>query len=430
MSYIDSYYSRTLASDFVPDELPARTETPVCIIGGGLAGISVALGLAERGTGCVLLEAERIGWGASGRNGGFLSRGFSRSALDLVRLLGVDHAKALYALTGAALERIRSRMAGHEHPVEEGRIRGAVTASWFDDEAGVRRYVEDMNRIFDENFEYWPREKVRENYLTERYYDGFLKPDTISFHPLEYVLLTAGLAKKRGAVITENARVRRVKRSGGKWQIETGRGTVLADEVVYACSGYIGSLHGRLSRATLPVATWVLLTEPLGRRLEDAIRSPYAAGDNRFSSNYYRVVGDGQLLWGGRVSMFHPSQERLKNIMLNDLLSVYPQLEGVAGEVAWAGTMGYARHKMPQIGRLANGPWYCQGFGGHGMATTTMGGELIAGAIAEGDDTYRLFEPFGLDYVGRPFGPVIAQAAYWFYQLQDAMQVSRLNRKF
>ena len=128
--------------------------------------------------------------------------------------------------------------------------------------------------------------------------------------------------------------------------------------------------------------------------------------------------------------MFHPSQEKLKKIMLADLLSVYPQLEGIRGEVAWAGTMGYARHKMPQIGRLPSGQWYCQGFGGHGMATTTMGGELISSAIVEGDDRYRLFEPFGLDYVGKPFGPIIAQTAYWMYQLQDALQVSRLNRKF
>jgi gamma-glutamylputrescine oxidase len=197
-------------------------------------------------------------------------------------------------------------------------------------------------------------------------------------------------------------------------------GSVKADNVVYACSGYIGSLHGKLSRATLPVATYVLLTEPLGGRLEDAIRAPYGVSDNRFSNNYYRIVGDKQLLWGGRVSMFQPSQERLKTIMLKDLLSVYPQLEGIKGEVAWGGTMGYARHKMPQIGRLKPGEWYCQGFGGHGMATTTMGGELIASAIAANDNQYQLFAPFGLSYVGKPFGPIIAQIAYWSYQLQDA----------
>ncbi len=133
------------------------------------------------------------------------------------------------------------------------------------------------------------------------------------------------------------------------------------------------------------------------------------------------------LLWGGRVSMFQPSQERLKTIMLKDLLSVYPQLKGIKGEVAWGGFMGYARHKMPQLGQLKPGEWYCQGFGGHGMVNTTMGGELIASAIASNDQRYDLFSPFGLDYVGKPFGPVIAQVAYWSYQLQDAWKSRRLN---
>jgi gamma-glutamylputrescine oxidase len=113
--------------------------------------------------------------------------------------------------------------------------------------------------------------------------------------------------------------------------------------------------------------------------------------------------------------------------MLKDLLSVYPQLQGIRGEVAWGGYMGYARHKMPQLGQLKPGEWYCQGFGGHGMATTTMGGELIASAIANNDDTWQAFAPFGLDYVGKPFGPVIAQLAYWSYQIQDAIK-SQLSR--
>ena len=111
--------------------------------------------------------------------------------------------------------------------------------------------------------------------------------------------------------------------------------------MVYACSAYINNLQAKLSAATLPVATYVLLTEPLGDRLYTAIRAPYGVADNRFSSNYYRVVDDKRLLWGGRVSMFQPSQIRLKAIMLNDLLSVYPQLRGIRGEVAWGGYMGY-----------------------------------------------------------------------------------------
>ncbi len=429
MSYIDSYYSRTATTGLGAEPLSEDIDTPVCIIGGGLAGISTALGLAERGTDCVLIESEQVGWGASGRNGGFVGRGFSQSAMKLLKQLGNNHAKQLYGLTASAYELIQERITGHEDTIRQPEM-GSVTASWFDDEKGVRQYVDDMNRIFDEDLEYWPREQVAQSFLTKRYYDGFLKPSTMRFQSLNYAIHTARLAQSRGARFYEQTPAVKVTRIGDRWQINTPSGTIKTNHVVYACSGYIGSLHGKLSRATLPVATYVLLTEPLGDRLEDAIRSDYAVGDNRFSSNYYRTVGNKQLLWGGRVSMFHPSQERLQKIMMKDLLSVYPQLEGIRGEVAWGGYMGYARHKMPQIGQLKPGEWYCQGFGGHGMVTTTMGGELVASAIASNDERFQLFSPFKLNYVGKPFGPIIAQIAYWSYQLQDALQVSRLNRKF
>ncbi|MCZ6502155.1 MAG: FAD-binding oxidoreductase [Gammaproteobacteria bacterium] len=429
MAYIDSYYSRTSEPGIQARALQEQIDTTVCIVGGGLAGISTALGLVERRVSCVLLESQQVGWGASGRNGGFVGRGFSQSALKLTKTVGESHAKRLYSLTGQACELIQHRIKGHEDSIRQPGT-GSVTASWFDDESGVKHYVEEMNRIFNESLEFWPRGKIAENYLTTRYYDGFLKPDTMRFHSLNYALHMARLAMEKGARIFEGTPAEKIGRKGSRWHIVTPSGVVNADQIVYACSGYIGSLHGKLSRATLPVATFILLTEPLGDRLRDAIRSPYAAADNRFSSNYYRVVGDKQILWGGRVSMFHPAQERLRVIMVNDLLSVYPQLKGIVGEVAWGGVMGYAKHKMPQIGQLKPGEWYCQGFGGTGMATTTMGGELIASAIAAGDDQYQVFAPFGLNYVGKPFGPVIAQLAYWSYQLQDALQVSRLNRKF
>ncbi len=426
MAYIDSYYSRTREKGLDKDSLKEEIDTRVCIIGGGLAGISTALGLIERGVECVLLESQQIAWGASGRNGGFVGTGFSLDALKLCKLLGENHAKQLYMQTREAFKLIQKRVEGHEEHIRQP-DNGTLVASWFSDEYAVKQYVDEMNRLYDEEYEYWPREKVAENYLTSRYYDGFLKPGTMRFHSLNYALHTARLAIDKGAKFFEETPARHVSQAGDRWLIKTPAGTVKADHVVYACSGYIGSLHGKLSRATLPVATYILLTEPLGHRLHDVIRAPYAVGDNRFSANYYRVVGNKQLLWGGRVSMFHPSQERLKTIMLKDLLSVYPQLKGIKGEVAWGGFMGYARHKMPQIGQLKPGEWYCQGFGGHGMVNTTMGGELVASAIASDDRRYDLFSPFGLDYVGKPFGPAIAQIAYWSYQLQDAWKSRRLN---
>lgn len=445
MKYIDSYYSRTIHrtgqkpgnnTDNNTDKeskkievLRENLDVEVCVIGGGLAGISTALGLAERGSSVALVEKNQIGWGASGRNGGFVASGFSQNPLVLIDQLGQDHAKRLYQLTQDAYALMQQRIIGAEAEIKSPQ-QGTVTASWFNDPKGLQKDIETMNSVFGESFEYWPKEKINQAYLTDRYFCGYLEPTTSHFQSLNYALHTAALAASAGAKIYEHTPATKITRhdaASSRWKVTTPKGEITANHVVYACSGYIDSLHAKLSRATLPVATYVLLTEPLGERLSTAIRAPYAVSDNRFSSNYYRVVQEDRLLWGGRVSMFHPSQEALKQIMLKDLLSVYPQLKGIKGEVAWGGHMGYARHKMPQLGQLKPGEWYCQGFGGHGMATTTMGGELIANAIANGDETWLDFKAYGLDYVGKPFGPAIAQLAYWSYQIQDAVRAKLIN---
>ena len=164
-----------------------------------------------------------------------------------------------------------------------------------------------------------------------------------------------------------------------------------------------------------------MVTEPLGTRLREAITVPYGLSDSRMAGDYYRPLADTRLLWGGRMRALKAPGD-LKSVMLGDMLKIYPQLEGARAELAWEGTMGYATHKMPQIGRTAEGVWHCMGFGGHGLCSTTMGGELIATAIAEGDDRYRLFEPFGLAYAGGPLGPYVAQVVYWAYELGDLLR--------
>tara|TARA_R110002124_G_scaffold287216_1_gene471351 strand:+ start:35202 stop:36533 length:1332 start_codon:yes stop_codon:yes gene_type:complete len=425
--YIDCYYSRSLSDTTSYPQLDSEISTAVCVIGGGLAGISTALGLAQRGIKPVLVESNRVGWGASGRNGGFLAIGYSQCPLKLVKSVGVEHAKDLFGLTQSAYQLIQSRLKGVEKEITPA-PHGITVMSWFDDQTGVHSYVDKMNDIFDAGYEFLPREKVREMYNTPRYYDGYLKPG-LQINSLKYARHTANMACELGAQIFEKSGVEQVsKDSNGKWRVKTATGTVIADQIVYSCSAYIKGLHPKLARATLPVATYVLLTEPLGDRMQEAIRVPYAASDDRTSSNYYRPLADGRLLWGGRVSMFHPSQEKLKHIMMKDLLHVYPQLKGIKAEVAWGGHMGYAKHKMPQIGQLEPGVWHCQGFGGHGMCSTTVGGEAVAAAIAGSDERYKLFAPFGLDYAGKPFGPIIAQSAYWGFQAQDKIREWRLNR--
>ncbi len=425
--YIDSYYSRTLKTTTQFPVLNETITTPVCVIGGGMAGVATAQGLVDRGINPVLLEAKQIGFGASGRNGGFVSSGYSADISKIVKTVGITHARELYELTQNALNLIRKRSNDRfSEQVDEST--GILYVSWFNQRQATEEYLAFMKESMGVEYEFWPREKIQEDYLTERYYDGYRKPDGFLIHSLNYTRHSAQQAQEGGALIYENSPATKIQKHANGWKVITDKGCVIADQIVVCCSAYIGELNFRLANATLAVATYIMLTEPLGERLKTAIRGPYGVSDNRFSSNYYRTLGDGRLFWGGRVSMFNPTGDRLKAIMMNDLLLVYPQLRGIKAELAWGGYMGYPVHKMPQIGELETGFWYAQGFGGSGMTATVAGGEVVAGAIANGDETYQLFEPFGLQYAGKPFGPIVAQTAYWLFQLQDAYKAWRLNR--
>ncbi len=425
--YIDNYYSRTLDGDAGFASLNEHIKTSVCVIGGGMAGVATAHSLVEKGEKPVLIEANRIGWGASGRNGGFASSGYAKGARDVVKMVGESHARELYKLTNAALDAINRRMGDRADGLKENNY-GHFEVSWFNEPGVVENYVEFINDLLDVNYEFWPREKFRDYYHSDHYYDAFLKPQALQLHSLNYTRHSAKSAEMGGARIFEKSPALDIRKTENGWKVITEQGSVTADQIVMCCSAYIGNLNFRLSNATLPVATYIMLTEPLGDRLKDAIEGRWGVSDNRVSSNYYRTLDDTSLFWGGRVSMFNPTGKRLENIMMKDLLVVYPQLKGIKARVTWGGFMGYPVHKMPQIGELEPGFWYAQGFGGSGMTSTVAAGEIVADAIINGDERYKLFEPFGLWYAGKPFGPIVAQTAYWLFQLQDAYKEWRLNR--
>ncbi|MFQ5985302.1 MAG: NAD(P)/FAD-dependent oxidoreductase [Alphaproteobacteria bacterium] len=400
--------------------LAGEVEAEVCVVGGGLAGLSTALGLAERGTSVALVEARRLAWGASGRNGGFVSAGFALNEEKLVARVGRKEARRLYALTREAVALVKRRIERYAIPCDP--VDGILAASWFDDRKGIERDRDFMADTFAVDYELWPRERVRERLKSRRYFDGLFNREGFHFHPLNYALGIAAAAESAGARMFEASPAVALDLERPTKTVSTPEGRVRAREVVVACGGYIGRLEPRLMRATLPIATYVMATEPLGERLATAVTLPYAIHDTRFVLDYYRPLNDTRLLWGGRVSARTAPPARLASFLLGDVLKVYPQLKGARVEAAWAGLMGYPVHRMPQIGRLSPGLWYAMGFAGHGMGTTTMAGELLAAAIADGDDRYRLFEPFGLVPFPRVLAPAAAQLAYWAYGLRDSLK--------
>ncbi|MEX3985031.1 NAD(P)/FAD-dependent oxidoreductase [Paraburkholderia sp. EG287A] len=421
---MNNYYESTVSRPSYP-QLTGKTDTQVCIVGGGLAGLNTALGLVERGVrDVVVLDAERVGFGASGRNGGFVFGGYSLDNADLLRTLGHSQARALYGLTVDAVDLIRTRIARYGIDCEIV-DRGVMLANWFDDPSRLDATRTLMKRDFGVDWEPVTKDALRAQLKTTRYHGGLFEPNAFHFHPLKYVLGVANAAAQCGARIYDQSPVRAIERNGAGFVVRTPHGTVTAKDVVFAGGGYARGVAPRIERAVLPIATYVIATEPLGARLADAIDAPYAVYDTRFAFDYYRPLKDTRILWGGRISVLDRGPEAIARLLKRDLARVYPQLADVKIEHAWGGLMSYARHKMPQIGRDADGVWHAIAFGGHGMAPTTVAGETLADALALGVPVPEGFSAFSLTRTFGLAGLAAAQLTYSAFQARDALAAYR-----
>ena len=421
----DSYYRATATPYPAHTPLEGTASCRVAIIGGGFAGLNTALGLAERGQrDVVLLERQQVGFGASGRNGGFVFAGYSLGESSLLAQLGEPRARALFDMTSAAVERIRRRIADYAigcDVVEQG----VIWANWFRDSEVLRQRQRLLAEHFGVRWRWLPQSELRERVRSVAYHDGLYESDALHLHPLNYAIGLAHAAVAQGVRVHENSGVTDLRRDGGRWRLKTVRGELLADQVVLACGGYLSGLQPKVDRAVMPIATYVMVTEPLGARLDDCLATRAAIYDTRFAFDYYRALPDSRLLWGGRISVRNRSPHAVKRLLTRDMLRVFPQLEGVRIDYAWSGLMSYARHQMPQIGGNAEGLWWAQAFGGHGLAPTCAAGELLAAAIADGDESWRQFGNYGLSRTWRPLGYLGAQASYWWHQGRDALKSRR-----
>lgn len=399
--------------------LQGTTEARVAIVGGGYAGVCLALGLAERGVrDVVLLERHGIGHGASGRNGGFVFGGYSLGEDALLRQIGRERARRLYSATTDAVELIRRRIA--KYAIECDAVdAGVIWANWFRDPDVLRERQRLLKENYGVEWEWLPEERLRAMIQSTRYHDGLFERNALHLHPLDYLHGMVRAAQGQGTRFHENSRVRRVVRDGTGWRVRTEAGEVKAQAVVLACGGYLAGLERTIDRAVLPIATYVMATEPLGARLEACLRTGAAIYDTRFAFDYYRPLKDTRLLWGGRISIRQRSSKSIRHLLMRDLLRVFPQLAGVNIDFVWSGLMSYARHQMPQLGTRGDGLWWMQAFGGHGTAPTCAAGELLAAAIAQNDESWREFAHYGLQSAWRPLGYLGAQAQYWWLEARD-----------
>ncbi len=415
-----TYYQATADSSLRFAPLAGQLDCDTVIIGAGFAGLATAMGLLERGQRSVaVLEAQRVGHGASGRNGGFAFGGYSLDCAALVQQLGLAPARQLYGLTLDALHLIRARIDKHQIACDkvEG---GALLADWFGDEPALRAQQRFMREQMQADWQWLGRDETRALLHSARYHGALFEPQAFHFHPLKYAQGLARSLAAGGVALFEQSAALNITRRGATFHITTAQGELHCRQVLVACGGYLGGLVPELQRAMLPIATYVMATEPLGARLAEAVNTPAAIYDTRFAFDYYRALPDTRLLWGGRISILQRSPSSVARLLHQDMLRVYPQLRGVKVEHAWSGLMSYARHSMPQLGRTPGGLWFAMGFGGHGVAPTTAAGELLADALSGRAELAAAWAGYGLAPVHGQAGLLAAQARYTWAQLRDA----------
>jgi glycine/D-amino acid oxidase-like deaminating enzyme len=399
--------------------LNGTVECDTLIIGAGLAGLTTALQLARGGNAVVVLEAESVGFGASGRNGGFVSPGFATGGDTIARVAGTDAAQKLHRLSIEGVDFVRDTI--KELGIKDANPQaGIMSVLRYDGGDSLKMYAYEMRDRYGYELEYLSIDAVRSQLRSRRYFQALRDPKAFHMHPLNYARALAREIERLGGHIFEGSKVIRCDVDGVEKSAVTDQGRVKARRIVLTTGGYTGPLIAKLKRSFLPIATYVMITEEAPDLIREAITTRDAIGDNRRAGDYYRLVEDGRrILWGGRITTRAASPAALAAELRREMRGTYPQLSALKTELAWSGLMSYARHLMPQIGEMQPGVWHCTAFGGHGLNTTAMGGKLVAEALLGQSDRYRLFSPFGLVWAGGVAGLATAQLTYWKLQAQD-----------
>lgn len=419
LAYGESWYAATKVDAPPRSPLTVDLDVDVCVIGGGLAGLTTAREVARCGWSVVVLEAGRIAAGASGRNTGFVLPGFAAATDGIIERVGLARAKDLWALSQTGLDYVRNAIVEESMPGVDPE-RGWLYLSKTDNGDEFAHLIGLLGE-FGAEIEGWPIERVRATLRSERYFHAIHFPQAIHIHPLNYALGLAAAAERAGARICEYTPALSIDPAGVRKRIVTPHARLRAGHVVLCGNVQIAALMPPIGAALIPVTSYVITTAPLGQRLAEAIDYRGAVSDTDLADNHYRIVGGDRLMWAGRSTMWARNPRRYVRTLTADIRRTYPQLGEIAVDYVWSGTLGFSIHRMPQIGELSPGIWLASGFGGHGLNTTAMAGNLIARAIVGGDQTWLQFTPFELVWAGGIFGRAVMQIYYWTMRLRAAL---------
>lgn len=421
--HVTSWYaaSANRQLDFAP--LQGAASADVCVIGGGYTGLSTAIHLRKRGYSVILLEANKVGWGASGRNGGHVGTGQRADQDTLEKLVGKVHARALWDLGLEAVDTVCELIAENNIDCElkTGNLHVASKAK---EQAGLVEEVEHLRSSYGyDQVRYVAPEELREMTSGQGFHGGVLNSGARHLHPLNYALGLADAAAGLGAKLHEGSRVLSY-REGDRVTVETDQGTVTADYLVLGCNGYLEKLAPGAAGRIMPINNYMLATEPLPEALcRQLIRDDVSMSDSLFVIDYWKLSADNRLLFGGGESYTRRFPRDIGNFVRKYMLRIYPELADTRIEYGWGGTLAITMNRMPDFGRLSSKVFYAHGFSGHGVPIATLAGKLLAEVVSGSAERFDIMA--GVPSRTFPGGTLLRfpglVAGMLFYSLRDRL---------
>lgn len=416
-----SYYAATLNQPTNYPSLKGEQIADVCVIGAGFTGVSTALHLAERGYNVHVVEANRVGWGASGRNGGQMIGGISGES-TLASSLGKNIEQLVWDMRWAGHEIIRERVAtyGIQCDLKTGYLDVAIKKRHLD---SFKKDLDALEKFdFPHEFRMLSKAETADTIGTDAYIGALLNMGNGHVHPLNLCIGEALAAESVGATFYEQSPVLNIEH-GNKPKVITTYGSVSADFVVLAGNAY-HFLERKLRGILFPVHSFILATEPLPEDLVEFVNpKDLAVCDPNFVLEYFRLSADKRLLFGGRCNYSGSDPKVIRRNLLPRMLKIYPELTDVKIDYAWGGTIGVTVNRVPQLGRLSPNIFYSQGYSGHGVNVTHLAGQIMADAVA---GTFERFDLFAnIKPVRIPgaytFGKQMVALGMFYYQLKDRL---------
>ena len=414
-----SYYAASSLPQPDHPVLQGEHVADVCVVGGGFTGLNTALELAERGMSVILLEAYKIGWGASGRNGGQLIRGVGHGLEQFEGIIGKDGVRQMKLMGLQAVEIVRQR-------VERFNIACDLTWGYCDlanKPRDLEGFAEEADELRSLGYRHETRllqaNEVRSVVGSDRYVGGFVDMGSGHLHPLNLALGEAGAAAQLGVKLFEHSAVTRID-YGPQVRVHTAQGSVRANSVVLGCNAYLKDLNPQLSGKVLPAGSYIIATEPLSEAQAHALLPQnMAVCDQRVALDYYRLSADRRLLFGGACHYSGRDPQDIAAYMRPKMLEVFPHLKDVKIDYQWGGMIGIGANRLPQIGRLPDQPnvYFAQAYSGHGVNATHLAGKLLAEAISgQHSDGFDLFA--NVPHITFPGGkylrsPLLALGMLW-----------------